>query len=292
MGMFSYSDRTQLTTHFNIREFRCNCGHVHNILINEAFVNKLEKLFSKLNAKYALISSGHRCATYDKSSKIGGSGQGAHVSGLAADICYFSDTNVAIPADVVCCVAQDLGFSGIANISDKMMYVHLDEKPRTKPYRGDERLGFNSVTTDFYKYFNMSAERVAEYTGDVVAAPPAPMPTPAPQPEVAVQEFDYQYDEQIAELQKILNKKGAKLHVDGKAGPDTLATCKKYTIRKGDKGPLTQWVQERLNCIGHACGEPDGIAGKQTMKGIASFQKANKLGTGYLGGNDWYFLIK
>lgn len=104
--------------------------------------------------------------------------------------------------------------------------------------------------------------------------------------------WDYQYDGQITELQQILNAKGADLAVDGIAGDKTFAAVKKYTIENGDKGPLTKWVQSRLNSMGYNCGAADGIAGKNTMSGIAQFQAANSLGQGYLGGEDWYFMIK
>ena len=35
----------------------------------------------------------------------------------------------------------------------------------------------------------------------------------------------------------------------------------------------------------------DGIAGNQTMDAIAKFQKDNGLGTGFLGGTDWCYLM-
>ena len=87
-------------------------------------------------------------------------------------------------------------------------------------------------------------------------------------------------------------KKVAVLHVDGKAGNDTYNACKKYTINKGDRGPLTQWVQQRLNTLGFGPLATDGIAGVATMRSISNFQKSVGQGTGYLGGKDWYFLIK
>ena len=98
-------------------------------------------------------------------------------------------------------------------------------------------------------------------------------------------------DNLTAELQRILNGKGAALDVDGVAGEKTLAECHKYTINKGDSGELTRWVQARLNAIGFNCGTVDGIAGEQTMTAIHNFQQANRLGVGYLGGSDWDVLI-
>lgn len=96
----------------------------------------------------------------------------------------------------------------------------------------------------------------------------------------------------IAGLQKILNVGGAGLVVDGILGPKTLAAAKKYTVRQGDTGNLIKWVQLRLNQLGYNCGIADGVAGGNTMAAIATFQKANKLGIGYLGGGDWDYLLK
>jgi peptidoglycan hydrolase-like protein with peptidoglycan-binding domain len=44
--------------------------------------------------------------------------------------------------------------------------------------------------------------------------------------------------------------------------------------------------------MGHNCGKTDGEAGSKTLSSIASFQETHKLGKGYLGGEDWYYLIK
>lgn len=94
------------------------------------------------------------------------------------------------------------------------------------------------------------------------------------------------YDAQIKELQQILNVGGAKLTVDGIAGDKTFEACKKYTVSIGDKGNLIKWVQKRLGVTA------DGIAGTKTMNAIYAFQKKNGLGVGYLGGDDWKYLIR
>lgn len=99
-------------------------------------------------------------------------------------------------------------------------------------------------------------------------------------------------DNAVAELQNLLNDKGANLAVDGIAGPLTLAECRKYTIDTGDCGPLTKWVQSRLNKLGFDCGLVDGFAGERTMRAVHDFQSANKIGVGYLAGSDWDKLIK
>lgn len=94
------------------------------------------------------------------------------------------------------------------------------------------------------------------------------------------------YDSLIKELQQILNVGGAGLVVDGIAGDKTFAACKKYTVVSGDTGNLIRWVQKRLGV------SADGCAGPQTMNAIYAFQRKNGLGVGYLGGNDWKYLIR
>lgn len=98
------------------------------------------------------------------------------------------------------------------------------------------------------------------------------------------------YDPQIAELQRILNAKGHNLAVDGYIGPKTYSAVKGYTINLYDRGPLTKWVQDRLNTMQYNAGYADGYAEQPTMDGIARFQRSYGLGVGYLGGTDWYYL--
>ena len=98
--------------------------------------------------------------------------------------------------------------------------------------------------------------------------------------------WDYEYSSDILALQRILNSKGADLDEDGIAGEKTLEACKRYTIRYGDSGSLVKWVQGRLGCAN------DGVAGPETMDAIARFQCEHGLGIGYLGGEDWYYLIR
>jgi N-acetyl-anhydromuramyl-L-alanine amidase AmpD len=110
-----------------------------------------------------------------------------------------------------------------------------------------------------------------------------PKPTPAP---VQTSWWSGKYDAQIKELQQILNVGGAGLVCDGIAGDKTFQACKKYTVKKGDTGNLIKWVQKRLGI------SADGIAGNQTMNAIYAFQRKYGLGVGYLGGNDWKYLIR
>lgn len=251
---YEYNDETQLSEHFNVREFRCKCGKTHDTELNPKLVDNLEKLYRVLDCSRIIVTSGHRCPDHDKA--VGGNGTGQHTKGNAADIiCYGQDGNI-ISTKKVACKAQDIGFRGIGNIDSTYTAIHVDVRTGAKWY-GDEAVRggtSGSVTDDFYRYYSTK-------------------------------------DNSTVELQKILNSKGAALDVDGIAGAKTLSECHKYTINKGDSGELTRWVQARLNAIGFNCGAADGIAGELTMTAIHNFQQANRLGVGYLGGSDWDVLI-
>lgn len=252
--IYKYNDETQLSAHFNVREFRCKCGKTHDTELNPKLVDNLEKLYRVLGCSKIIVTSGYRCSAHDKA--VGGNGTGQHTKGNAADIiCYGQDGSV-ISTKKVACKAQDIGFRGIGNIDSTYTAIHVDVRTGAKWY-GDEAVRggtSGSVTDDFYRYYSAK-------------------------------------DNSTAELQKILNSKGAALDIDSVAGAKTLAECHKYTINKGDSGELTRWVQARLNAIGFNCGTADGIAGEQTMTAIHNFQQSNRLGVGYLGGSDWDVLI-
>ncbi len=57
----------------------------------------------------------------------------------------------------MCCKAQDIGFTGIANINTSYTYTHLDVRSGSKWY-GNEIKGNNTVTNDFYTYFGIAKE--------------------------------------------------------------------------------------------------------------------------------------
>lgn len=163
MSIKSYSgnDTTQLTPHFNVKEFRCKCGTSHEIKLSTDLVEKLEVLYTALNCSKIIVNSGYRCSAHDKA--VGGSGSGQHTKGTAADVVCYDQSGNIISAKNVCCKAQDLGFPGIANISAKYQAVHLDVRSGGK-YYGDEIKGTNTVTSDFYSYFGIEKSAIAEVT--------------------------------------------------------------------------------------------------------------------------------
>ncbi|MCM1229832.1 MAG: D-Ala-D-Ala carboxypeptidase family metallohydrolase [Ruminococcus flavefaciens] len=150
---FKSTDKTQLTEHFNVQEFRCKCGGNHDIKLDTELAEKLEKLRDVLHCSKIIINSGHRCSAHDKA--VGGSGSGQHVNGCAVDIvCYSSDSKIS--SKTVSCTAQDLGFGGIANIDSSYTATHVDTRT-SNLWKGDEVVTTAySVTDDFYKYYGLS----------------------------------------------------------------------------------------------------------------------------------------
>ena len=150
---YKFDDQTQLSPHFNAREFRCQCGKTHETLIASKLVDKLEALYTALNCSKIIVTSGYRCPEHDKA--VGGTSSGQHTKGTAADVCCYGQDGQPISSKTVCCKAQDLGFGGIANITSAYTSVHLDVRTGAKWY-GDETKGTNTVTSDFYRYFGIA----------------------------------------------------------------------------------------------------------------------------------------
>ena len=74
----------------------------------------------------------------------------------------FTKDGKVIPSKVICCVAWDLGFTGIAYINYN--YTHLDVRT-SGTYYGDETRGNSSYWTNPYTYFGVSKSEVEKYTG-------------------------------------------------------------------------------------------------------------------------------
>ena len=160
------------SVHTTVKEMASKRGlklYSDTVLIDTELMSMIEKLYSKLGCSKYIISSGYRTPEHDRA--VGGNGYGQHTKGKAMDCCFYDKNGKVISAKIVCCVAQDLGFKGIANISKKYQYVHLDMRD-SGVYRGDEIKSTNSVTSDFYNYFGISEADVSKYTGEAVPTAP------------------------------------------------------------------------------------------------------------------------
>ncbi len=158
MKTYKSTDRTQLTEHFNVSEFKCKCGGSHDTRLDEALVQKLEQLHKALNCSKIIVNSGYRCCVHDKA--VGGNGSGQHTKGTAADIVCYDKNGKKISSKVVCCAAQDLGFGGIANIDSTYTATHVDTRTSNKWFGDEVVTSAYSVCSDFYGYYKLTKSNV------------------------------------------------------------------------------------------------------------------------------------
>lgn len=170
---FNVNDRTQISKHFNVQEFKCKCSKSHEIKINLYLVYILEKLFETFECSMIIVNSGYRCPDYDK--KIGGF-VGQHGIGNAADVVLYDKHKKAISTKLVSCAAQDLGVGGIANITSSYTSIHLDCRT-SNIWKGDECVSNNTVTSNFYQYYGLTKDDV--YKNKAVPTTPAKPTTPS-----------------------------------------------------------------------------------------------------------------
>lgn len=153
----------QLAEHFMLHEAKSPDSD--KVLVSTELVEKVEQLRSNIpNCAYIILSSGYR--TDAESIRVGGNAGDPHTQGKAWDLACFTSDNQIISGEVVCCVAQDLGFNGIGYMGN---WIHLDVCDRH--WWGDEIQGGN--VGDWYNYFGLSREIV-----------PQPEPVVEPTPEV------------------------------------------------------------------------------------------------------------
>lgn len=153
---YKHGDTTQLSPHFNVSEFQCKCNSKHGTPISEELVIKLERLYEALDCSAIIITSGYRCVAHDKA--VGGNGGGFHTKGMAADICCYAKNGAIISSKIVCCKAQDVGFTGIANINSSYQYTHVDVRENGKWYGNEVVTTATGVTDDFYKYYGIKKD--------------------------------------------------------------------------------------------------------------------------------------
>lgn len=167
---YAYSDKTQLSKHFNVQEFKCKCGKQHDIVINTRLVAGLEKLFEKFDCSMIIVNSGYRCPEYD--TNMNGFA-GKHAIGDAADVVFYDKNKAVISTKKISCAAQDMEdvFGGIANINKTYTAIHLDVRQGYR-WLGNEVVSNNTVTKDFYSYYGLSKEDVYGSSTPVVTSEP------------------------------------------------------------------------------------------------------------------------
>ena len=142
-----------ISPHFSIGEMACKDGS-DEVLYSTELMSMLEKLRA-YGGFTVHINSGYRSPSYNR--KIGGASKSQHTLGTAADI-VVKKNGKTVSAKKICCLCQDLGFKGVAYISESA--VHVDMRS-SGLYRGDERKGYSgNVGGDFYRYFNIPKSEI------------------------------------------------------------------------------------------------------------------------------------
>lgn len=134
----------KLSEHFDTGEFVCECGIGHTM--DAELINKLEKLFTAINADAIMITSGFRCP--DCSVKDGGTKIDAHTRGIASDIIVRKGT-VYVDSETVAEYAEKVGFSGIGIIDSCTVHVDVRNTHNyvNSHWFGDERTGNDNIKT-------------------------------------------------------------------------------------------------------------------------------------------------
>lgn len=163
---YNYNDKTQLTKHFNVQEFKCKCGKNHEIKIDDKLPILLENLIEKLGAEHGNIYSGYRCPEYDK--KVGGRGTGSHTLGYSVDIYFKGPNNKIYSSSEVSLTLEDMkhnygiGYRAGGSL-DYQGKIHIDTRPRK--WYGDESISNTLAIWDikkgcysFYDYLGIPKE--------------------------------------------------------------------------------------------------------------------------------------
>lgn len=154
---FPINKRIQLSKHFNCQNFKCRCGKSNKILVNQRLIYLLEEIYSILNCSKIQIINGYRCPGHDR--ELNNPFINQHRLGNAVDIIFYDKNKKVISTKRISCLAQDLGFSGISNITNSYSSIHLD-LGNTKNWKTSEFFINGKDITDFYQYYNLTKSDV------------------------------------------------------------------------------------------------------------------------------------
>lgn len=137
----------KLSEHFDSAEFNCKCSKGCTASPDSELIQRLEKLFSILNARDIIITSGYRCPQH--SIDVGGTLNDAHTRNIAADIIAHEQNGTQFKSEVIAAAAEKAGFTGIGIITDYAVHVDVRNKKNyvNDHWFGDERTGNNYIKT-------------------------------------------------------------------------------------------------------------------------------------------------
>lgn len=132
----------KMSEHFDENEFVCKCG-CKGLKLKGSLVERLEKLYRKMNASKIIVNSGYRCPEHSVS--VGGYANDAHTMGIAADVTVYKQDGTPYNVETVAFYANLLSFGGIGLMNGNS--IHLDVRDEgcyvNNFWHGDERTGKN-----------------------------------------------------------------------------------------------------------------------------------------------------
>jgi len=120
----------KLSNNFNMREFECTHPEHRHVRIDEALVDKLQRLRDELG-RPMIINSAYRCP--QRNAQVGGATKSQHLYGRAVDI---SLHNQNLTGSEIAELAVDIGFKGIGLYNS---FIHLDTRISPQVVRWDGR---------------------------------------------------------------------------------------------------------------------------------------------------------
>jgi peptidoglycan hydrolase-like protein with peptidoglycan-binding domain len=150
----------QISDHFQMGEFVTfsdyGGSYPEQVPIDSDLLHTLENIYEHFGCDCAVISSGYRTPACDIS--VGGTGNGYHTLGMAADVQFIKDGE-PLHSRLIACYAQDIGVKGIGyRCGGAEYWTHLDSR-QSNIWYGDETdysYGYN----DFYGYTGTTKEEV------------------------------------------------------------------------------------------------------------------------------------
>jgi hypothetical protein len=134
-----------LSAHFDKSEFRCQCG-CGGENPSKKLIERLEKMFTLMDAQSIIVTSGYRCPNYSVS--IGGYRNDAHTCNIAADIIVNKQGGGTYTSEDIAEAAERIGFGGIGLMNGA---CHVDNRDSesyvNNHWFGDERDGRNNIKT-------------------------------------------------------------------------------------------------------------------------------------------------
>ena len=144
-------------THFKYKEFADPASDT--VVVNKELVRGLEIIYDYLNLSKMIIVMGNKIdsTTYTGTCKS----LAKHKNGFGADVYCYDASGHIIPSHIICCVAQKIGFNGIASLTYNI--THLDIRKESSKLYYDATLAKAAKLSDFFEYYKVTQADINAY---------------------------------------------------------------------------------------------------------------------------------